>query len=234
MPRHKTPKPSIQNPELYAKIKNQKVIWTKEYDFSYPTLTLAEKDKLGALEHYYQTQFTQDLETLAYRHPNPVIMNNLPLFKIDAATKFFGGMEWENFDDDLASIANKEAFIYCLFVITIIDLVMFTYFQHNYEHFRNGTQYPKFGWCGYGPHYENPKKMLLKSEENGILDVVSFQTTQKAYLIFIGTLFSKTGVDAKEFIQAMLNDPDFQPLPSENQSIYTLIYEGFKTAIQAH
>lgn len=36
------------------------------------------------------------------------------------------------------------------------------------------------------------------------------------------------------FIQAMLNDSDFKPLPSENQSIYALIYEGFKKAIQAH
>ena len=36
------------------------------------------------------------------------------------------------------------------------------------------------------------------------------------------------------FIQAMLNDPDYKPLPFENQSTYALIYEGFKTAIQAH
>jgi hypothetical protein len=227
--------PSIHNPELYA-IANGAVdlkALAHHLNFSYPRLNKSEEAKRTILEKYYKEKFPQELEKLTYHHPNSVISKDPESFKIDQETKFFGGMNWENFDDDLGRIKeNKSEFVFFLFTITMIDVIMFSHFQDQYQDYRKQTKYPKFGWVGFGPHYENPKMILLKSEQKNIIQARVIKENLKAYLLLIGILIEETGIDAEEFIRAILKDPDLKALPSESLGSYSLIYNELKNAME--
>jgi hypothetical protein len=112
------------------------------------------------MKTYYHTQFKKDLLGL-----------NLSSHNIFGKEyRFFGGRKWDNCQSDLAHISpeNKAKFILSLFITISVDQAFYTYLSHeHYSKAESLLQYPKFGWCGMGPHNEPPKYLIIRALEDG-------------------------------------------------------------------
>lgn len=84
----------------------------------------------------------------------------------DPAVVFFGGPDWENVAVDFANVPERDLFrfVLCLFMVVLTDQALYTYFRDSYDTWRRNTNFPKFGWSGFGPHNENPFKILWAPE----------------------------------------------------------------------
>lgn len=183
-----------------------------------------------SLKTYLRNEFLRDLKKLEFQIPNSVILNNPELFRIDRNTIYFGGPEWRNITNDVQYIMNKDYFFLCLFTITVIDLTMYTYYQEYYIDFRKLTMYPKFGWSGFGPHYENPKKLLLIPERKNFLDRDNVAQHIDDYVnlfwdeceSFFSTKIPE--ISTHDFINKILNDEDFQINCKDSNSVFEMVY----------
>lgn len=191
------------------------------------------------LNKYFKEQFPIDLKKLKFERPNSTILSNPALFKIDNNTIYFGGPNWGNIINDTKDIAkeNLEYFCISLFTITVIDLGMFTNINEYYDVFRKNTNYPKFGWIGFGPHYENPKKLLLIPEEKGLVDFSYLKDNFKEYFEllklecddFFTNHFENSNTTI--FLNTIFNDKDFGVNKNEKNSIFSLIHIEFEKEI---
>jgi hypothetical protein len=165
-----------------------------------------------ALIEYRNQQFNADLNSMNFIIPNEVILNNPSDFDLDQNTVFFGKQDWENLNIDIEHIEeeNYKYFFLCLFTITIIDMTMFKYFNENYVAFREQTNYPKFGWCGFGPHYENPRKILDLPSENSYLnlDVTDIDEYYSFFVLELKNSLYNHGIESIDFIDKLLSDND--------------------------
>lgn len=133
-----------------------------------------KNEHLLHLLDYYNNQFENDLKKLVITKPNDTILSLADFFNIDEKTVFWGDRDWGNIENDLKEIsqANQEAFLLCLFSITLIDHTLFKELEGSksifYTDFRNVTAYPKFGWLGSSPNFENPKKIVTIPEQLAI------------------------------------------------------------------
>ena len=168
------------------------------------------------LLNYFDTQFLTDLHTIPFNRPNMVIQNHAEEWRIDTNTMYFGGHGWHNFENDIAGIRNNHGYFFIsLFTIVFIDLTFFTYYRQQYPAFRGLNMYPKFGWTGFGVHYENPKFILLVPEDRGF-----FQSLNQEELIdeFLVLLLSKCNeffvghfpqINTRDFLRNTIEDRDF-------------------------
>ena len=165
-----------------------------------------------ALIEYRNQQFNADLNSMNFIIPNEVILNNPSDFDLDQNTVFFGKQDWENLNIDIEHIEeeNYKYFFLCLFTITIIDMTMFKYFNENYVAFREQTNYPKFGWCGFGPHYENPRKILDLPSENSYLNlnVTDIDEYYSFFVLELENSLYNHGIESIDFIDKLLSDND--------------------------
>jgi hypothetical protein len=165
-----------------------------------------------ALIEYRNQQFNADLNSMKFIIPNEVILNNPSDFDLDQNTVFFGKQDWENLNIDIEHIEeeNYKYFFLCLFTITIIDMTMFKYFNENYVAFREQTNYPKFGWCGFGPHYENPRKILDLPSENSYLNlnVTDIDEYYSFFVLELENSLYNHGIESIDFIDKLLSDND--------------------------
>jgi hypothetical protein len=119
-----------------------------------------------SFNHYFYSQFNNHLNLLQYdfraRSIHP---------EMDQATQFFGGFEWKNVRRDLTKIPEeyRSLFVLSLFMITVTDQAMFTYFRSHYQKWRERTAFPKFGWLGFGYHNENPMQILWAPEREQVI-----------------------------------------------------------------
>ena len=165
-----------------------------------------------------------------------MILSNPATFGIDEQTVFFGGKDWGNIEHDLSSISPKikEYFVICLFTIVLIDLTMFTYFKDQFSVYRKKTNYPKFGWVGFGPHFENPMKIILVPEHLKIVDFHFLKNNIGGYCKWFldkceeDFLKSDLSINTFEFIQKILGDKDFKPTIYNQESVFDLIYNEFQ------
>jgi hypothetical protein len=168
------------------------------------------------IQNYLDTQFLIDLRTIPFNRPNMVIQSQAEEWRIDTNTIYFGGHRWHNFENDIAGIRNNHSFFFIsLFTIVFIDLTFFTYYRQQYPTFRGLTMYPKFGWTGFGLHYENPKFILIVPEENGF-----FRGLNQDELIedFLRNLVKKCDdffinnfpeIHTRDFLRNTIEDRDF-------------------------
>jgi hypothetical protein len=165
-----------------------------------------------SLNNYAATHFLTDLKTLSKKRPNSSLLTFND--RADRNTSFFGGKEWSNCEGDLSKITsnNKKYFALCLFTMVCADQTMFTYYRENYDNFRRLIIYPKFGWTGFGFHFECPQYLLTVPVNFG----VDFsEITNEELDEFIANQFSiaksfmPPGVNANQFFTYMLNDVDF-------------------------
>ncbi|NUQ82499.1 MAG: hypothetical protein HUU10_12875 [Bacteroidetes bacterium] len=190
------------------------------------------------LHAYLYTQFLSDLTSIHFKQPNHLIMEHPEEWRIDSATVFFGGPDWENMETDLRWVdkENLDNFILCLFVITVIDLTMFSHFRSHYPVFRVQTRYPKFGWAGFGLHYEKPKKLLTVPVQAGLTTLTKTPDEVKELVNlfiwecdrFFGTHLPPITTTA--FVEAMLADRDFRPEEGDT-SLFLQIYTELKSRI---
>lgn len=192
------------------------------------------------IKDYLKNNFPSDLKKMNFLRPNSKILANPDEYRIDNNTIFFGGQNWENIDNDIVEIDKKnlENFFLCLFTITVIDMGLFTYYHDSYGTFRNKTMYPKFGWSGFGTHYENPKKILSVPLSYKLVD---FKETSEKINDFIDLfitecdMFFETNIkniSTNDFIFELINDIEFQKTPEDEDTILGLIYDKLKDRIK--
>lgn len=190
-----------------------------------------QKNYCLKINKYLKNQFLLDLRKMDFQHPNSTILNNPESFRIDNNTIYFGGENWMNINNDIRNIekSNQDLFFLSLFMITVIDLTMFTYYRTSYDTFRTLTMYPKFGWVGDGPHYETPKKLLSIPESRGLLnkmDVIKYADDFiNLFIEECNKFFNNvTEIKTQDFIRKIVNDEDFRLTISDQNTTFELIY----------
>ena len=94
--------------------------------------------------------------------------------------------------------------------------------------------YPKFGWSGFGPHYENPKKLLLIPQHANFTNFDYISNHVEEYIdLFIeecDRFFREfiPEIQTNDFILRFLEDPEMQLQQQEKGTIIELILAGFK------
>lgn len=165
-------------------------------------------------EKYFREKFPNHLRRLNYKQPNKIVRSRI---MNDANVLFFGGRNWENFESDLDNIPEeyRQLFILALFMIVVSDQNLFRYFKDEYPKWRNQTMFPKFGWSGFGPHVENPMKILSVPEENGYFKNENIEKLGASFVEFCWNEAAEVleryelKIDRSAFFQSMVNDPEF-------------------------
>jgi hypothetical protein len=175
------------------------------------------------LLEYSQKQFLIDLNRIPKTTCNNIASELSP--NIDSKTVFFGGYDWENYVNDIMNVAleNRAKFCVCLFSMTSSD-------QHAHARFPNFIsvwlrhfKYPKFGYCGLGPHFEKVNYLLDVPVAHGInFDSISQEQIDE----FLTSQFTAgrlvLGDELNSFFQTMVEDADFY---SDNE-IFRKIKKG--------
>ncbi len=188
------------------------------------------------LQEYLEKTFWDELHLLPVRSPNRLIKENSSSFKIDANTVYFGGRNWEHFDSDLARMnaQHRIQFIMCLFTMVSLDLTTFAYFNSNYESFRSKYPLPKFGWSGFGPHYEEPWKLLECPEAANVLsirDAEKLRFNQFFYSTVLSVCEStQIAVSPGLFLKRMTEGRDFQSTSGKSEVFDGLL--AFLTSVR--
>lgn len=183
------------------------------------------------LQEYLKNEFPKDLGKLDSRKPGSMMTDNPDSFRIDNNTIYFGGKDWKNIEQDIAYIdpTKREYFFLCLFTITIIDLTMFTYYNDFYIDFRKLTAYPKFGWSGFGPHYENPKKLLNIPEQIGLLNRNKIEMYIEDFIdMFVemcNSFFANNlpHINSNDFLSKIIHDEDFTITDNDKNSLFEMV-----------
>ena len=121
------------------------------------------------MHSYFYGKFRSQLSLLEFKQPNSVVRD----FMGDDSIVFFGGRDWENVGKDLSLIPaeDRPKFILSLFMIVLTDQCLYARWQDVYPTWRKQTNFPKFGWSGFGPHNENPIKILWAPERENVIKV---------------------------------------------------------------
>lgn len=119
------------------------------------------------MNHYFHNRFPSQLALLTFSRPNSVVREYLN----DDAVVFFGGPDRESARIDLSRIPedDRPKFVLSLFMVVITDQCLYTHFRQTCQMWRRQTNFPKFGWSGFGPHNENPLKILWAPERDGAI-----------------------------------------------------------------
>lgn len=136
------------------------------------------------MQKYFSTAFPQDLKRIRLERPNRIVAREIMK---DEAAVFFGGREWANVSHDLAAVApdHRLNFVLSVFMITLTDQCLFTHRRDLYPAWRRQTAFPKFGWCGFGAHHENPFQLLWAPEREGLVDVDEAAGRMPAFVDFL-------------------------------------------------
>ena len=164
-----------------------------------------------SLIEYINNNFQCDINSLNTSRCNNIINENNPY--INADTLFFGGPSWENFNKDIITVnpGDRAYFCFCLFAMVAADQNAHAHFKDVLFEWLEHYKYPKFGWCGFGPHFENVCYLLEVPSTNGI----DFDTITDAELdAFVQLQFengrSVLGNLVNDFFGTMLKDEDFR------------------------
>lgn len=122
------------------------------------------------IQDYFENKFPSDLTKIEFQLPDVVVQNHMLGEQI---TPFFGGSEWKHCREDLANIrvGDRNVFVLSIFMIVLTDQCLFRYHQDLYAQWRKRTQFPKFGWTGFGYHNENPFKLLWIPERDAQIEI---------------------------------------------------------------
>jgi len=179
-------------------------------------------------EYFYQ-EFPEHLKLVEFKRPNLIILER----EQDSALNFFGGKDWGNVSEDLSYIpkSKRANFILSLFMVVLTDQCLFTCFSDSYPIWRKQTGFPKFGWSGFGPHNENPLKLLWAPEREKEVDNTEVIEDMPNFVDFmiktVKDFFNQNLSDVKytDFFDAIINDSAFEFSEGE-------IVKSFKTVLQ--
>lgn len=166
------------------------------------------------LLEYSEKQFLSNLRTIVYSTLSSYHLDENHRPYISLETKFFGGMNWADYESNLSKIesSNKKYFCLCLFTIVCTDLNFYTNFKEHYSSFQAITNYPKFGWIGSGLNFEKPCVLLNKPNILGVdfdkITDLEIEEYVKHHLNISKSFLSE--INMEEFFNAMLQDKDFE------------------------
>jgi len=180
------------------------------------------------MNKYYHNQFRQDLEHLNYTIHNV----------LGKEYKFFGNEKWQNYKADLQNISNenKPKFILSLFITISVDQAFYSFLtEEQYNRAESLLRYPKFGWCGMGPHNEPPKNIIIRPLEFGEVNgnnILHFKDdAMKLYIeevkIFQQNYFRELNV--RDFFLRLVNDRDI--ISYRESIVYEEIYRCLLTNV---
>ena len=185
------------------------------------------------LNSYAKQQFFNDIITLKLESPNSVIIEIDG--RADIHTQFFGGEAWAHYKINISNIAvpNRKYFCLCLFALVSADQNMYANHQAHYHDFRKMFTYPKFGWTGFGMHFEKPS-FLLSVPSNFGVDFSSI--TNEELNEFVADQFrqAKTflpkSLPVWDFYKDMINDVDFKSDTDIFKRLVDAMFENSKYA----
>jgi hypothetical protein len=163
-----------------------------------------------------------------------LILSSAALFGIDTHTVFFGGRGWSNCQGDLRGKEWREYFVLCLFGVVVNDLNMHAHFRPEYSSFRARTMYPKFGWTGFGVHWENPRVLLTVPVEKGLIDMATAAAEVPGYVEYWYAsaetfLHEHTPqIPAESFFRKMTEDKWFQVQPADAGSLFGAVLQELR------
>jgi hypothetical protein len=101
----------------------------------------------------------------------------------------------------------------CLFVLVLLDQHVHANFRELHPAFQLRHRVPKFGWSGFGPHDENPFKLLIVPVERKIVslaDLTVLAGEAMAILLHESTeLIRGQTVNSQVFFSRLRDDPGF-------------------------
>lgn len=125
-----------------------------------------------SLLNYINTSFYSDQSSLPKQDCNEVVRATwqTDYLRYLNSGKLFGGHSWSNYKKDIAHVAasNQAYFCVSLFMMVAADQNMHANFREQFEGWDETMKYPKFGWCGFGWHNENPRFLLSVPTEAGV------------------------------------------------------------------
>jgi hypothetical protein len=93
---------------------------------------------------------------------------------------------------------------------------MYANFKVHYQKFRSFTQYPKFGWTGFGCHFESSDWLLIKPIELGLVSYEESTLTdftsywKKDASIFFAEKIPE--IDFNVYFEKLCNEPVFDKM----------------------
>ncbi|GJH13604.1 hypothetical protein CBA19CS11_32220 [Caballeronia novacaledonica] len=156
----------------------------------------------------------------------------------DEPAVFFGGPEWANVAQDLAVIAPRHRldFVLSVFMITLTDQCIFTHRQDLYPEWRRGTGFPKFGWCGFGAHHENPFHLLRAPEREGLIDTDEAVERMPAFVDFMICETKRSfkacsfGLSVRDYVEFIRRDGAFS---FDEGFLVPAFRQAFERAVEA-
>jgi UDP:flavonoid glycosyltransferase YjiC (YdhE family) len=170
------------------------------------------------LKEYFETKFWEDVETIPTNKPNETILGDPNNFFVHKEILFFGGKDWESYNNDIELIDNEnhENFIFSLLIISTIDY----YIKNNIDLYKTIQQKfdpPKLGWSGFGPHFEHPYQIIKSwiDQQDQSYDFLSRKDETKDLFEFIISKHPRINIqDFKNLIiNNTLNIPEKFNLP---------------------
>lgn len=70
-------------------------------------------------------------------------------------------------------------------MIVLTDQCLYARWQDVYPTWRKQTNFPKFGWSGFGPHNENPIKILWAPERENVIKVDAVLELLPEFVMFM-------------------------------------------------
>jgi hypothetical protein len=167
---------------------------------------------------YFKSKFWNDIETIDTYRPNEVILNEPDNFFVHKEIKFYGGEDWESYSNDISEVppASRIEFLLCLLTISTFDY----YIKNNLQLYTTVRQVydpPKLGWCGFGPHFEHPYKILKKVLESELSkeELIEKKGSINEVLNFI--IEQHSSIDSSDFKSIITNNQkNFSSAPHEN------------------
>ena len=158
------------------------------------------------LNTYFDNYFWNDLKLIPTISPNENILERPEDFFVHKQILFFGGPNWENYNQDIILIESgkRENFIFSLFIISTIDY----YIRNNINLYNTVLQLydpPKLGYCGFGPHFYHPYTILKKWISNETdYDVQKRKEEIKGLFEFIVSKYPTINLD--DFKELIINN----------------------------
>lgn len=163
---------------------------------------------------YFERQFPFDLKSIDFQYPNSALQN----FLNEPVTPFFGGDGWKNCKSDLGSVRveNRHLFVLAVFMIVLTDQCLYARHKDVYTAWRAKTNFPKFGWTGFGIHNDNPFKLLWAPERDSVIDTAALISTTHQFVQYFISMarnyFSElsSDFDSNAFFLNIKNDSAYQ------------------------
>jgi len=165
------------------------------------------------MHNYFYDTFPKHHALLNCSQPNRIERDIMQ----DSSVVFFGGPDWSNVADDLSKIPydDRPRFVLSLFMVVLADQCLYTYQRDAYSVWRRMTNYPKFGWSGFGSHNENPLKILWAPEREEAMSARSTIDMMSSFVDFFLTETNKfftenlPNVNLSDYFNAMRQDAEY-------------------------